>query len=118
MIKLRYVIREGEKVLQQQVQVMPVEEWILDSVLALREDRKAPEQWKWVDVPTEEEDGWIKWEGGKQPVANDVEIYYHRKHMLEPDEHKIRAGDLWWGVDNSDSTIISYRIAGEDKLLT
>jgi hypothetical protein len=57
-------------------------------------------------------DGWIDWMGGDQPVNDDTIVYYR---MLDGSESKAPAADIEFDHIGSQSDIIAYRIhkAGE-----
>jgi len=64
----------------------------------------------------DKEDGWIKWEGGEQPIKDGVIVQIHRKYENSPDtDYSASAKDLWWGVADNDSMIVAYRIVEEKK---
>ncbi|WP_313666125.1 hypothetical protein [Shinella sp.] len=55
-----------------------------------------------------QEDGWIEWSGGKQPVADDVLIEVVLKNGMRYEEY---SDEIRWNSKN-DRDVAAYRVVG------
>ncbi len=69
---------------------------------------------KLVAVSRIDDDGWIKWDGGKCPVEYECQVDIR---LRSGDEIKNKAGIFWWGRGEKmrDSEIVAYRVVGDNK---